>query len=196
MLEHVTDIYPVTLRDGRTVIIRRLEAGDHAALTAFGQTLRQDELRYIPGDFQLPEAFARLVKPQVAAHGRQLVALAGDTIVGYSALRCLTGCSRVAEIDLVISAGWRRTGLGKALAGAVLDAAHDLEVTQVVAEMLVEQVAGRAIFEQLGFSIEGVLDGLVCDQHGQHHDLLIMAYQIDDEQPFATKVTAEPFATC
>jgi GNAT superfamily N-acetyltransferase len=183
MIEQLTDIYPVTLRDGRTVVIRPLDAGDRAALTAFGHALPQDDLRYFPDDLQCPEAFARLVKPQVAAPGRQFVAVAGHMIVGYGALRCLAGCScDVAEIDLVVSAGWRRSGLGKALAGAILDAARDLELTQVVAEMLVEHVARRAIFERLGFSIEGVLEGLVCDQYGRHYDLLVMAYQIDYEQ--------------
>src|SRR5262245_6470306 len=93
MIEQLTDIYSVTLREGRTVVIRPLDAGDHAALTAFCQALPQDDRRYIPDDLQRPEVFARLAKPQVVMHWRQLVALAGDMIVGYSALRCLAGCS-------------------------------------------------------------------------------------------------------
>lgn len=197
MIEQLTDIHPATLRDGRTVVIRPLADGDRAALTAFGRTLPQDDISSIPDDLQNPEVIAWLVNMRAAAHWRQFVATAGNAIVGYSALRRLAGSSRdVAEVYLVVSAGWRRSGLGSALAEATLDAAHELEVTQVVAEMLEEHVAGRVIFERLDFSIEGVLEGQVRDQHGRYHDLLVMAYQIDDEQRrFATKVTAEPPAT-
>jgi len=44
-----------------------------------------------------------------------------------------------------------------------------------------EQIAARVIFERLGFSIEGVLEGQVCDQHGRYYNLLVIAYQLGDE---------------
>jgi L-amino acid N-acyltransferase YncA len=181
MIAQLIDRQPVTLRDGRTVVIRSLAFGDRAALTAFGRALPQAELHCIPAELQSPEAIARLVTLSGTAQYRQIVATAGNAIVGYGAVQQLSGRSReVAEGQLIVSAGWRHCGLGSALAMAMLDAAYELEVSQVVVELLAEQIAGRAIFERLGFSIEGALEGQVCDRYGRYHDLLVMAYRIDD----------------
>jgi GNAT superfamily N-acetyltransferase len=180
MTKQLLDVGVTLLGDGRMVAIRPLAAGDRAALMAFARALLQEGHEYIPDDFQNPELIGRLITMSRAAHWRQLIASSGDAIVGYSAVRRLTGwSSHVGEAHLVVSAGWRCIGLGSALAEAILDAAHQLEVTQIIVEMLEEQAAGRTIFERLGFSIEGLLEGQVHDQHGRQHNLLVMACQID-----------------
>jgi RimJ/RimL family protein N-acetyltransferase len=180
MNKQLLDIGVTLLEDGRAVAIRTLAAGDYAALLAFARALPHNDYEYIPDDFHDPELIGRLIAMSPAAHWRQLIASSGDTIVGYSAVRRLSGwSSHVGEILLVVSAGWRCAGLGSVLAGAILDAAHELEVTQVIVEMLEEQAAGRAIFERLGFSIEGLLEGQVRDRQGRHHNMLVMARPID-----------------
>jgi len=179
MTEQLIDIGVTTLRDGRTVVVRPLEAADRAALTAFGHALPQSDLEYIPDDFQSADVIGRLINMRAAEHWRQFVAASGDAIVGYSAVRRLSGwSSHVGEIHLVVSAGWRRSGLGNVLAATIFDAARELDVTHVIVEMLEEQVSGRAIFERLGFGIEGLLEDQVCDRHGRRHNLLVMGYQI------------------
>ena len=82
------------------------------------------------------------------------------------------------DIILLIDAHWRRSGLGTALAQAIFDAARDLGVNKVIVEMLEEQQAGRAIFERLGFRVEGRLSTHVRDRHGQRRNLLILAYYV------------------
>jgi L-amino acid N-acyltransferase YncA len=183
MTEQLLDTGVVVLRDGREVVVRPLDAGDRLALMAFGRALPHYDLEYIPDDFASVEVIDRLLNMRVADHWRQLIATAGDVIVGYGAVRRLAGwSSHVGEVRLVISAGWRRNGLGSVLAAAVLDAARELGVAQVVVEMLEEQVAGRAIFERLGFGIEGLLEDQVCDRHGRRHNLLVMGYTPIDLQ--------------
>jgi RimJ/RimL family protein N-acetyltransferase len=168
------------LGDGRAVAIRPLAGGDRADLMAFARALPHDDHDYIPDDFQNPDLIGRLITMSPADHWRQLIASSGDAIVGYSAVRRLSDwSSHIGEVHLVVGAGWRCIGLGSALAAAILDAAHELELTQVIVEMLEEQAAGRAIFERLGFSIEGLLEGHIRDQHGRHHNMLVMARQID-----------------
>jgi L-amino acid N-acyltransferase YncA len=166
------------LRDGRKVVIRPLARGDCAALAAFAADLSRGGIQYIPDDFQNPAALARLAP--VVRHARQLVALAGDAIVGYAAVHRLSGESRrVGEVELVVAAGWRNGDLGRALAAALLGAAHELQVAELVVELPEEQVADRMNFERLGFSIEGVLEGQIRDQYGQRANLLVMANQLD-----------------
>ena len=167
------------LRDGRTVIIRPLGEDDYAALLAFGAALPQDDLLYLENDFQNPDIIRRLVNASAAENWRQVVAVANGEIVGYTAVRRLTGwSSHVADIHLTVSDGWRRSGLGTAMAQTIFDAARDLGVNKVIVEMMERQNAGRAIFERLGFRVEGTLSAHVRDRHGQRHNLLILAYHV------------------
>ncbi|HET9222963.1 MAG TPA: GNAT family N-acetyltransferase [Roseiflexaceae bacterium] len=180
MTKQQFDIGVTLLGDGREVAIRPAVASDYTALLAFSRALPLHDYEYMPDDFQNCELIGRLTTLSPAAHWRQLIACSEDAIVGYAAVRRLSGCSsHVGEIQLNVSGGWRCAGLGSLLARAILDAARELEVTQVIVEMPEEQAAGRAIFERLGFSIEGLLEGQVRDRHGQHHNLLVMARQID-----------------
>lgn len=167
------------LRDGRVVTIRPLDELDRRALLAFGRALPQGDLQYLEHDLTSPEMIARLINARFAENWRQIVAVAGDQIIGYAALRRLPGWScHVANINLIVSAGWRRYGLGSALAQSLLEAAHELQIDKLTVEMLETQRASRAIFERLGFHIEGQLSGHACDRQGQRHTLIVMAQRV------------------
>ncbi|MFO7168575.1 MAG: GNAT family N-acetyltransferase [Chloroflexota bacterium] len=169
-----------TLRDGRCVTIRPIAEHDGPAFLAFGRALPIDDWQYLEDDLQRPEIVARLVNAHLAENWRQFVAVnAGGEIVGYSAVRRLPGwSSHVGDIQLLVSEPWRRIGLGTALAETIFEAARDLGVAKVIVEVLERQQAGVAIFERLGFSVEGVFTGHARDRAGRHHNLLILAYHI------------------
>ncbi len=104
---------------------------------------------------------------------------AGDEILGYSSVRRLHGwSSHVADIVLLVNPRFRRMGVGVGLAQAIFDAARDLGVSKIIVEMLEEQESGRAIFERLGFRIEGTLTKHTRDRQGQFHNLLILSYHM------------------
>jgi len=167
------------LRDGSDVIIRRLFEEDRAALLAFGASLPEDDRLYLEDDLQSQEIITRLVNAHAAENWRQIVALEGERIVGYGAVRRLSGwSSHVADIQLIISADLRHEGLGTIMAQAIFDAARDLGVAKVIVEMVEEQSFGRAIFERLGFRVEGMLSQHVRDRHGAQHNLLVLAYHV------------------
>jgi len=167
------------LRDGRVASVRPLEERDREALLAFGQALPQDDLLYLEDDFQSPEIIVRLVNAHQAENWRQIVALSDGAIVSYSAVRRLPGwSSHVADIILLVNPAWRRAGLGTAMAQAIFDAARDLGATKVIVEMLEEQKSGQAIFERLGFSVEGKLTDHARDRQGDRHNLLILSYHV------------------
>lgn len=179
MTEQLLDIGVTALRDGRKVVIRSLEAGDRAALTAFGRALPEYDHQYLADDFLSAGVIARLISMRFAEHWRQLVATSGDAIVAYSAVRRSPSLSsHVGEIQLVVSGGWRRCGLGSALVSALLDTAAELEIRQVIVKILDEQTAGRTIFERLGFHTERMIANHMQNQHGRHHSLRIMSSQI------------------
>jgi ribosomal protein S18 acetylase RimI-like enzyme len=169
----------VSLRNDQAATIRPLDEGDRARLLAFGRHLPQDDLLYLEDDFQSPEIIARLVNAHQAENWRQIVAEADGAIVGYGAVRRLAGwSSHVADIVLLVNPAWRRSGLGTALAQGVFDAARNLGATKVIVEMLEEQRGGRAIFERLGFRVEGTLTGHALDRLGRPHNLLILSYHV------------------
>jgi ribosomal protein S18 acetylase RimI-like enzyme len=170
---------PSMLRDGRAVTIRPLDELDRQALLAFGRALPYGDLLYLADDLSSPEVIARLINARFAENWRQLVALAGDQIIGYGALRRLPGWSRhVAGIHLVVSAGWRRYGLGTLLAQALVDTASDLAIDKLIVELIENQRAGRAIFERLGFQIEGRFSSHAYDRQGSCHTLIVMAERV------------------
>jgi RimJ/RimL family protein N-acetyltransferase len=167
----------MTLQDSRVVTIRPLEESDREALLAFGKTLPEDDWLYLELDFRNPNIIAWLTKAHAATNWRQLVVVADGTIVAYSNVRLLPGWKHhVGDIHLVVSEDWRRNGLGTALAQAIRDAARDLGIAKVIVEMVEEQTAGRAIFERLGFAVEGVLRDHAQDRSGQRHNMLILGY--------------------
>jgi len=170
---------PSVLRDGRAVTIRPLDEQDRSALLAFGRALPQGDLLYLEDDLASPEMIARLINVRFSENWRQIVASVGDQIIGYGALRRLPGWScHVARINLIVSAGWRRQRLGSALAQAIVDAARDLQIDKLTVEMIETQFAGRAIFDRLGFQIEGQFSRHACDRQGRHHTLIVMAQPV------------------
>jgi L-amino acid N-acyltransferase YncA len=164
------------LPDGRVVTIRPLDETDRAALLAFGRALPHADQLHLEDDFTSSDTIARLINARFAENWRQLVASVDDQIVGYSVVRRLPGWMKhVAEVGLIIRADWRRSGIGAALARQICDTARDLQIEKLIVEMLEEQCAGRAIFERLGFRVEGTFECHVRDRQGQCHNLVVMA---------------------
>ncbi len=179
MVEPQVAAQRIALQDGRAGQIRPLSEQDRAALLAFGQQLPQDDLLYLEDDFQSHEIISRLVNASQAENWRQIVVEADGEILGYSSVRRLHGwSSHVADIVLLVNPRFRRMGVGVALAQAIFDAARELGVSKIIVEMLEEQESGRAIFERLGFRIEGTLSKHTRDRQGQFHTLLILSYHM------------------
>ena len=171
---------PITLRNGQQVTIRPLAEDDRAALMRFGQQLPQDDLIYLEDDLQSPEIINRLVNASAAENWRQIVAVCEDgEIVGYTAVRRLTGwSSHVGDIQLMVESRYRRSGLGTEMAKSIFEAARGLGVAKVIVEILAVQTGGRAIFERLGFSREGIFSKHAHARHGNRHDLVVMSYHV------------------
>jgi ribosomal protein S18 acetylase RimI-like enzyme len=173
--------YTTTLRDGRTVTIRPLAEDDRAALHNLGMALPENDLLYLEDDFQNQDIISRLINAHAAENWRQVVALDADRIVAYGAVRQLPGWfSHVGDVQLVVDDEWRRSGLGTAMAGKIVESARDLGVKKIIVEMIEEQTAGQAIFERLGFNIEGNLKKHACDRSGCLHNLLLLSYHIEE----------------
>jgi RimJ/RimL family protein N-acetyltransferase len=164
------------------VQLRALVEEDHDALHEFALSLPDDDLRYLEEDFQSPDIIQRLVHAHAAENWRQIVAVTpANQIAAYSSVRRLPGwLSNVGDIKLLVAKPYRHSGLGTAMGEAIFEAARELGVSKLIAEMIIEQQAGQAIFEHLGFKLEAVLEKHVSDRDDQLHNLVIMSYFIEN----------------
>ncbi|MES2512431.1 MAG: GNAT family N-acetyltransferase [Pseudomonadota bacterium] len=100
------------------------------------------ELAALPGDYQAP-------------HGALLLALLDGEVAGCCALRPLHSAdySNACEMKrLYVRKAFRRFGLGRQLAEAILDAARIAGYRHVLLDTLSDMESARALYEDLGFA--------------------------------------------
>lgn len=117
--------------------------------TEYAQSLNVDlcfqdfesELQQLPGEYAPPR-------------GALLLALVNQQVAGCCALRPLDSADdpNAAEMKrLYVRPAYRRLGLGRQLAEAILDAARQCGYSCVLLDTLDEMETARALYEDLGF---------------------------------------------
>ncbi len=99
------------------------------------------ELASLPGDYAPPS-------------GQLMLAMIADTVVGCGALRALPECDypNACEMKrLYVRPAFRRYGLGRQLAQALLDEAKRCGYTSVLLDTLDDMEAARSLYASLGF---------------------------------------------
>jgi len=147
-------------------------------------------LRFFAG---LPEADLTFIKEEVTdpetvrswaagtAAGGRWVAVDGDEVSGYVAVRPLPGWSdHVGEVRLVVAPSRRGSGLGRELARHALVAAVESGLSKLVVEVVAEQGAALSLFTELGFTGEALLVDHIRDRNGEMRDLMVLAHHVRD----------------
>jgi ribosomal protein S18 acetylase RimI-like enzyme len=120
------------------------------------------------------------VRRWAARPGQQWVALDGQDVIGYAAVRPLPEWSdHVGELRLVVDPARRRVGVGSALARHALIEAVRAGSRKVVVELAVDQDNALAMFASLGFTGEALLRDHIRDRNGELHDLVMLAHFVD-----------------
>jgi len=171
------DANDVKLRDGSTVVIRRLSAADAKGLQEFFRSLPADDRLFLRDDVTQDAWLERFIRQ---VDNETLVALVAEhdgTVVGHATLqRALHGWTRhVAEIRVVVARESQRKGLGTALARSVTKLAVGLGLEKMVAHVVENQVGAITAFERLGFVREAVLKNHVKDLRGLKRDLVVLS---------------------
>jgi ribosomal protein S18 acetylase RimI-like enzyme len=144
-------------------------------LVAFFGRLPDRDLTFIKEDAG-PDA----IRAWPGGHVQQCVAVDGDGIAGYVAVKPLVGWSdHVGELRLVVDPQWRRAGVGRALTKhAVLEAVRAGR-RKVVVELGAEQEGSLNMFLSLGFEGEALLRDHIRDREGELSDLVMLAHFVD-----------------
>ncbi len=167
------------LRGGKTVELRLMEPGDAALLHELFTRIPHQDLLFLRRNVA-----DRAVIDQWAERVGQgaiitVFAMSNGKVVGEASLHRTTTpwTQHVGEIRVVVDAGWRQTGLGTRLTSEIFLLALQNGIEKIVAEMTIEQKAAIAVFQKLGFRVEGLLRYHVRDQSGEKHDLVLMGHE-------------------
>lgn len=174
--------YPTNdlLRDGTAVVFRPVTGADRDALIGFAQDLEEDDLLFLREDITAPAVIDEWLADVEKGETFTVVAEVGDRIVGYGSLHTEPArwTRHVGEIRINVHTDYRGTGLGGLLAGEIRAVAPAFGVNVLSAQMPVDQLTARTVFQRLGFRYQAILPGWVLDRDGRHLDLLIMAREI------------------
>ncbi|MCW2578988.1 MAG: Sortase-like acyltransferase [Blastococcus sp.] len=149
------------------------------ALLAFFGSLPEGDLTFIKEEVTDPDTVRSWAT--ASAPGGRWVSVDGNEVTGYVAVRPLPGWSdHVGEVRLVVAPSSRGTGLGRELARRALVEAVGSGLTKLVVEVVAEQGAALALFTDLGFSGEALLQDHIRDRDGQLRDLMLLAHHVRD----------------
>jgi L-amino acid N-acyltransferase YncA len=169
-----------TIEPAAAFAVRPMVPEDASAFEAFVSHVPAGEARFLKGNPDDPaEALAGFVRDPNA---RRLVAVESGEVIGVAGAFPDSGwSSHVAEIRVLVSASHRRRGLGRLLARAALVEALKLGCTHAYVEVVAEQEALVAMFQDLGFEPQALLSDFVRDGAGDFHDLMILTHRADDQ---------------
>lgn len=189
------DGYPkqAELRGGQMVTLRLMTPEDAGLLHEFFCRIPAADLLFLRRDVTqravIDQWAERVRRGQVVT----VFALQGNKLVGEASLHTnsVPWSEHVGEVRVVVDQNSRLGGLGTRLTSEVFLLAIQRGIGKIVAEMTIEQKAAIAVFQKLGFRVEGLLRNHVRDRAGAPHDLVLMGHET---QEFYEQMQAYGFA--
>ncbi len=172
----------VTLRDGRSVVMRPLKRDHFEALRAFLLSLSDEDRLFLRHDIRDPNLLHRWLEEMENARLLSIVAVDGDLIVGVGRLYMMHhGWMRhVGHIRLMTAPTHRRVGLGGMLTRELVDLAAERDLEKLQAHVIEDHVGAVRMFQTIGFQTEAILHGMVKDQNNRARNLAIMVSDVSN----------------
>jgi RimJ/RimL family protein N-acetyltransferase len=180
------------LRNGATVQLRQMVPEDARILHEFFCEIPSDDLLFLRRDVTQRAVIDQWAERVGRGSVFTVLAFANDRLVGEASLHLnsVSWSEHVGEIRVVIAPAMRQSGLGSGLTNAIFLLAIGRGISKIVAEMTIEQKGAIAVFQKLGFRVEGLLRNHVRDRRGEPRDLVLMAH---DTQEFYEQMQAYGF---
>jgi RimJ/RimL family protein N-acetyltransferase len=164
------------------VIIRPAEPSDAEALVALGRAVGSepggwllttsdwrsagDERRYLKAIRRYPNAAVYVAESDE-----------GEIVGRLSLSRDQhPSSSHVADLGLMVAAGWRRKGIGRALLEAAVEWARGAGVRKLELHVFPHNEAAIKLYEAFGFECEGYRKQHYRRSSGDYVDAILMAY--------------------
>ncbi|MCI0409735.1 MAG: GNAT family N-acetyltransferase [Acidobacteria bacterium] len=180
--QQIVGRYPKTiaLKDGTKVLLREMMRTDREKLYEFFAKIPEEDRKFLKHDVSKKEVIDTWLKDIDYARVFPLLAEVDGKIVADATLhRRSSGWLRhVGEVRLVVDPTYRRKGLGSHLLEELILLAADLGLEKLVAELVAEERAAMLAFQRFNFEQVAVLPGIMRDQGGTNHDLVVMVLNV------------------
>ena len=152
----------VTLRDGTSVLLRPMNAGDRNHLEGLFNSITDEDLHFFRHNVKDPAIIQAWCDDLKYDRILPMLALVKERSVGIVTLHFNEGSKRhVGEIRLFLAKDFRKRGLGIKMARAAIDLARKQGLRLLVGEIVADQPKVIRAFEQLGFKIQCTLQLLL-----------------------------------
>jgi L-amino acid N-acyltransferase YncA len=175
------EVYPLAVELAeRSFTLRPMDEDDGPMMLAFASELPPHDILFLRRDITSPAAIDKWVRGLRRGAIHSVLAEDEHGIAGYSTIHLndLEWSQHVAEMRVTTADRARGVGLGRRLTREAFNIALALRIEKVVARMTTDQTGARALFHELGFHNEALLKDHVKDRNGIHHDLLLMACDV------------------
>ena len=169
-----------------TIVVRQAEPGDAEALVQLGRAVGSepegwlisvdgwrgtaDERRYLRAIRRYPHAAVFVAEDEEEGEIVGRISLARDQH---------PASYHVADLGLMVSASYRRQGIGRALLEAAVGWAREAGVTKLELHVFPWNEPGIRLYEQFGFEREGYRKQHYRRGDGQYADAILMAYRVE-----------------
>jgi len=169
-----------------TVIVRQAEPADAEALVQLGRAVGSEpegwlisvngwrgaaeERRYLRAIRRYPHAAVFVAEDEEEGELVGRISLARDQH---------PASYHVADLGLMVSASYRRQGIGRALLEAAVGWAREAGVTKLELHVFPWNEPGIRLYEQFGFEREGYRKEHYRRGDGQYADAILMAYRVE-----------------
>lgn len=165
--------------------IRPAEGGDAAALVELGRAVGREPGRWLitASDWRSVGEERRYLKAvRRYPHAAVFVAESGPgEIVGRLSLSRdqHPSSAHVADLGLMVAAGWRRRGIGTALLETAVEWARGADVRKLELHVFPHNEQAIRLYERFGFEREGYRKRHYRRSSGEFVDAILMAYAVD-----------------
>ena len=164
-------------------IIRRATPGDAPSLVELGRAVGTEPAGWLISDSTWrgvsdERRYLRAVRRH--AHAAVFVAETEERVVGRLSLARddHPASSHVADLGLMVAAGQRRRGIGRALLEAAVEWAREAGVRKLELHVFPHNAPAIALYEGFGFRREGYRRGHYR-RGAQYIDAILMAYDVE-----------------
>lgn len=167
----------VRLRNGATIELRPMVAGDRDKVMEFFLRVPEEERYFLKDDVTSPRVIEGWASHLDYDRALPLLAWRDGTVVGDAVLvRSRLGArSHIGELRVVVDPEYRNLGLGSILGRQLCEIAADAELEKVIIELVADrEQEAIAAMERLGFLRSARLPEYFRDPSGQPHDLVVM----------------------
>jgi GNAT superfamily N-acetyltransferase len=172
----------VNTNNGRRVLLRPLLEEDNKRLYELFESAPRDDAEHLKDDIHDPVLIERWTANLNYERVLPLVAYCDERIVGDATLHIGKKSLRhVGEVRIFLAPDFRGVGLGSKMIQEIEEIARKLDLTFLIAEVILDHVGLIKAFRRLGFDLRCTLDDFFMASDNKTHDLAYLVKRLTQQ---------------